>query len=239
MDDEDFKLEMSKNFISAKIKNQIVVVRRLYRNREGLDESKIKKLKESINRVGKAKSISEIEGIEGMSARIYFSLLKPLIPEKFGFNKRTKNPPEDCFSAVISYLYTLLYNDIVSAIQNAGLNPNIGIMHKLKDSHYALASDIMEEYRALICDCTAVRLFSGKLCLNDFKMNENGSVYLKPSSLKIVVQAYEKRISDKAGYTKKSGTGTDYKSSFSTQIYELIESMNTVDANRYKPIAAR
>ncbi len=59
----------------------------------------------------------------------------------------------DPFNSMLSFGYTLLMYDFYSAIERTRLfPPYIGYLHALKDGHPALASDLMEPWRAAIVD---------------------------------------------------------------------------------------
>ena len=51
---------------------------------------------------------------------------------------------------MLSFGYTLLYNHVSAALTTAGLDPRIGLMHRGRGRHHALASDLVEEMRWLV-----------------------------------------------------------------------------------------
>ena len=75
-EDEEFCLEFSKKIISAKISNQIVILRR-YNRHIGNDELKIHmaNMKSHRNSVHQAKSLDKVLGYEGIASRYYFDAL--------------------------------------------------------------------------------------------------------------------------------------------------------------------
>lgn len=91
-------------------------------------------------------------------ARLYFRALSEFLPEEFRFEKRTRQPPADPFNSMLSFGYTLLMYDFYSAIERTRLSPYIGYLHALKDGHPALASDLMEPWRAAIVDAFCLAL---------------------------------------------------------------------------------
>ena len=138
LNNEENKLNIAKKNIYAKIHNQMHFID----NQEHL----------KIRDINKVNSTESLLGIEGTYAAYYFSKLKNLFPKKYNFKSRQKHPPKDPVNSVLSFAYTLLYNQITSVISSHGLNPSIGFMHNLKNNHYALSSDLMESLRCDICD---------------------------------------------------------------------------------------
>ena len=61
---------------------------------------------------------------------------------------------------MLSFGYTLLMYDIYTALSNEGLHPYFGFLHALKNHHPALASDLMEEWRAVLVDAMVLSLVS-------------------------------------------------------------------------------
>lgn len=81
------------------------------------------------------------------------------------------NPPRDNVNAVMSFLYTLLMYRVDSFIEMEGLDPYAGYLHTLEYGKRSLTFDLMEEYRASICDTLACALFNlGILTASDFEI---------------------------------------------------------------------
>ena len=51
-------------------------------------------------------------------------MLKPALG--FSFERRTRRPPADPTNALLSFAYSLLTADLISAIQTVGLDPYVG-----------------------------------------------------------------------------------------------------------------
>lgn len=172
LEDEKFKLDLSRAIIKAKIKNQITFLQRIYRNR-GISEikSSIKLLKTNLQSLDRADSLDSIRGIEGIASRNYFNGFKYAITTDFAvFKKRTKNPPEDNVNAVLSFLYTLIYFRVDAFLEAEGLDSYAGYLHSLDYGRKSLAFDLMEEFRTPIADTLCVALFNlGVLKKEDFR----------------------------------------------------------------------
>ena len=88
-EDNDFSLNISKLIISAKIFNSRVEINRTIRDNQIKYDMKnlvnaSDKLKNTIPLIKECKSFAELRGIEGDSARLYFSNFNHELPSKYG-----------------------------------------------------------------------------------------------------------------------------------------------------------
>ena len=239
--EDQFSIEFSRRIIMAKINNQIIVLRR-YGRSGGIEVDKYTKTmlqcKQSIER---ANSIEEIMGYEGYAARAYFSGLAEVIEPEFKFNGRSRQPPLDEFNSMISLGYSILMNVLYSCIEMKGLNPYFGFMHRDKEKHPTLASDLMEEWRAVIVDSTALSLVNGhEIHKEDFYYDmENPGCFLTRNGLKTFVNKLENKLITKVKYFTSVPFSVSFRYGISLQIDTLINAMESRDATIYRPIEIR
>ena len=63
--------------------------------------------------------------------------------------------------------------EIMGEIENRGISPYIGFMHKDIERHPTLASDLLEEWRAVIVDATVMSLIQGnEIDISEFRKDE-------------------------------------------------------------------
>ena len=106
---------------------------------------------------------------------------------------RSRRPPRDRFNALLSFLYAMWMNDCRSALEAAGLDPQVGFLHALRPGRAALALDLMEEFRPFADRLALTLVNRNQLSANDFVVREGGGVFLSPESRKTVVVAYQQR----------------------------------------------
>lgn len=99
--------------------------------------------------------------------------------KEFSFQRRNKRPPKDNVNAMLSFVYTLLANNVVSALESVGLDPYVGYLHTERPGRASLALDLIEELRAVFADRFVLslinkRIISGK----SFIKKENGAVLM-------------------------------------------------------------
>ena len=154
--DATFTLDMARACVAGKIKNTRQVLLRGAREAKSDDEAKTlarlaDDLAASLRALPAAASLDALRGLEGEAARQYFSglslLVRPDQREAFAMDGRTRRPPRDRFNAVLSFLYAMWMNDCRSALEAAGLDPQVGFLHALRPGRAALALDLMEEFR--------------------------------------------------------------------------------------------
>lgn len=107
-------------------------------------------------------SLDFIRGIEGANAAIYFSAIKHIMPESFGFFKRVKRPPTDPLNSLLSLSYTLLNSECSHGLYATGFDPMLGVLHSISYGRDSLACDMSELYRARL-DRWVINLFKAQI----------------------------------------------------------------------------
>jgi CRISP-associated protein Cas1 len=200
-----FTLDMARACVAGKIKNTRQVLQRGAREAKVEDEAKVlarlaDDLAASLRALPGVNDLDGLRGVEGEAARQYFSGLNLLVRADrradFQMDGRTRRPPLDRFNAVLSFLYSMWMNDCRSALEAAGLDPQVGFLHALRPGRAALALDLMEEFRPW-ADRLALSLINRlQLTASDFVLREGGGVSLEPDARKSVVVAFQERKRD-------------------------------------------
>ncbi len=201
-EDTAFSLNLARSFIAGKIGNARRVLLRGARESRTEEEGKIlsraaENLAAALRALPGAATLDVLRGVEGEAARCYFAainlLVRPDRRESFSMDGRSRRPPRDRMNALLSFLYALLMNDCRSAIEAAGLDPQMGYLHALRPGRAALALDLMEEFRP-IADRLALTLVNrGQIDAKDFDLREGGAVLLNDKSRKTVLVSYQER----------------------------------------------
>lgn len=199
---QDKVINVAQNIVAGKIQNCRQVLLRGAREAESLaDETPLRsaagQLGKILVRLKKTKQLDGIRGLEGEAAKLYFSVFNHMIKNDraiFYIYSRNRRPPRDNVNALLSFLYTILANDSVSALQGVGLDPQVGFLHALRPGRVSLAFDLMEEMRPVLADRLVLTLINRRqISEKDFVEREGGSVYLSDDGRKKVVAAYQKR----------------------------------------------
>lgn len=238
----EFSLNFSKIIISAKIKNQLTILRR-YAKSKNVDISELRQnICAIIPKITYAENLSELMGYEGQCAKLYFSGLSKCIEEKFAFKGRTRRPPKDPFNSLISLGYTILMNEIYNEIENKGLNPYFGFMHQDHEKHPTLASDLVEEWRAPLIDSLAMSLINGHELLEEHFIIgtiEKPGCFLTKEGLKIFLKKLEKKLQTKVSYLSYAEYPVTFRRAIALQVARLAQAITEGDASIYEPLIVR
>lgn len=198
-DDENFASELSKICIAGKIQNYRNVLRRYERDygQQECIESAVSEMDRAKYNTLKESDKARIRGLEGDAANCYFSVFPNLIlnqKEDFAFHGRNRRPPKDPVNALLSLAYTLLTNDIVSALEAVGLDPYVGFLHTLRPGRASLALDMSEELRAYMGDRFVLSMINRKqIDKSDFLFQGDEGVALSEKGRKIFLTAWQTR----------------------------------------------
>lgn len=241
-DDPVFCLEFTKKILKAKTKNQVTILRRYMRTSQKNISTSIEFMLRNIKKISTSENIDICKGYEGLIAREYFKCLSELMPETFKFKGRNKQPPRDSFNSMLSLGYTLLMYEIYGEIENAGLNPYAGFMHKDRERHPTLASDLMEEWRAVLIDSVVLSLVLGKEIPADefWKDEETGGVFLSYDAMKIFLKKYELKMRQNTRYLEDAEMGfSSYRKAIRFQVQKLVQMIMNQNVIEYHPIVIR
>ncbi len=205
-DDETRSAVVARNFILGKIYNAKWVLERATRDypmRINVDRFKSvsNSLSEIMIEVRNVYQLDVLRGMEGSAAVQYNSVLDDLIlqqKEHFYYYNRNRRPPLDNVNALLSFVSTLLTNDIRSALESVGLDAFVGFLHRDRPGRASLALDLIEELRPVLIDRFVLSLINTKV-VNEkgFVKKENGAVIMDEETRKKVLKAWQERKQDK------------------------------------------
>ncbi len=234
--DIEFREKFSKLIVYNKIKNLYSFLLKYKRNHKDckIDEE-IDKIKTLIDKLKKINRLSrnQLMGIEGISAKHYFSAFGKMIRKEFIFSKRTSHPPKDPVNSLLSLGYTLLFNEFVSLIYSNGLDPFIGFYHDLEYGRESLAVDLMEEFRFVIDSYILQLVNKGIIKKDDFEFCvDKGFYILKDIPRKSFYKNYEEKLLTEITINNKT---LNYRKIFSNQVLSFSKFLKDPVNNLYEP----
>jgi CRISPR-associated protein Cas1 len=197
-----FTLDLARSFVAGKVKNTRQVLLRGARDAKAdADAATLTRgaqnLAATLRALPAAPDMDVLRGLEGEAARQYFecmpTLVRPDMRAHFSMDGRTRRPPRDRFNALLSFLYAMWMNDCRSALEAAGLDPQVGFLHVLRPGRAALALDLMEEFRPFADRLALTLVNRAQVTDKDFALREGGGVTLLPEGRKAVVVAFQER----------------------------------------------
>lgn len=196
-DNKELSISVARNIVSAKIANcRSVLLREIRNHGENAALSlAIEKLSNSLQRARFISRIDQLMGIEGEAAAVYFGVFNTLLRSPgFNFVTRTRRPPTDPINALLSFVYSLLTHECMSALIGVGLDPYVGFLHQDRSGRASLALDLLEEFRAPWADRFVLTLINRKqIQLKDFVIEASGAVHLTDDARKVLLTAYQER----------------------------------------------
>ncbi len=197
LDDMVFGKRLVRSILLGKLINSKEFLMRVRRERKGYEEvftEAIQKIARIAEELRESPNIDSMRGLEGAAAAAYYSAFSAmLVSKEIIFEGRNRRPPEDPVNALLSFLYTLLKNDVQSALEGVGLDPAAGFLHTFRPGRPALALDLMEELRVPLCDRLAVALINrGQITKRHFDQL-TPPVFLGENGRKIVLKAWQER----------------------------------------------
>jgi CRISPR-associated protein Cas1 len=193
---------IARDIVAAKVMNSRTLLQRTLRDHgDKLDKPSMERvvalLRNNADKGVHENDMNVLRGIEGDSARLYFSVFNQAIvaqKDDFRFTGRNRRPPLDRVNALLSYVYTLLYHDMCGALEANGLDPAVGFLHRERPGRMSLALDLMEEFRSFIADRLVLSMINlRQLGAKDFTLSKSGAVYLDEKARKELAAEYQKR----------------------------------------------
>jgi CRISP-associated protein Cas1 len=257
--------------VDGKVRNQRVLVQR---HAEGAPWAvgALATMDEMRGSLEQARTLDDLRGREGLAAKAYFSIYRKLLSppgdgHSWGFERREYYPPPDPINALLSFGYTMLLQDFITACQISGLDPDLGFFHTTDYNKPSMALDLLEPFRPIIVDSIVLTAVNRKLfSLKDFEIGQsrqaepnqlpedarlhpagdsppiapvhpNRSIFLKETARKRFFALYETRVNEVIFYPPL-GEQTTYKRIFELQAYSMAKTiLGEVDA--YAPFTVR
>lgn len=219
--DEEKRLEIAKKFIDGASFN---IYRNLrYYNGRGKDvQFYMNRIEDLRKQIPKSKSIKELMGYEGNIRKIYYESWNAIIDQDINFSKRVKNPPDNMINTLISYVNTLIYTKVLSAIYNTQLNPTVSYLHEPGSRRFSLSLDIAEIFKPIIGDRLIFSLLNKKQITEKSFTKSLNYLHLTKEGSKIIVAELDKRLQTTIKH-KELNKDVSYEYLIRLECYKLIK----------------
>jgi len=257
--DPRFALGLARSIVRGKVLNQRTLVQR-HAERAPWARQALNGMDEMARRVDSARTLDELRGLEGQAAKEYFSLFRRLLrpPQdgnSWGFARRAYYPPTDPVNALLSFTYSLLLRNLVTACELIGLDPYLGFFHVIDYGRPSMALDLVEEFRPVIADSVVLEAVNRPFVnLANFELvdlseeeaekDENTpprsgtqAVYLGKEGRDQVILLYENRVSQNVVHPA-SGDQVSYRYVFQLQAQQMAR-LILGESRQYAPFTIR
>ncbi len=193
--------------------------------------------------------LDAVRGLEGHAANLYFKAFPLLVRAPgFSFQGRSKRPPLDPVNALLSFVYTLLTQEVLTAVKIAGLDPYLGALHAVEYGRPSLACDLVEEWRNFLGDRLVLGLINRRViapddfvvrevactdAVDEEDLKEKRPVEMKPRVARAFIQAYEKWMGTRIR-CPRTGEHTDYRGLIRRQVRHFSRFLQGED-EAYEP----
>ncbi|MGA9098319.1 MAG: CRISPR-associated endonuclease Cas1 [Methanotrichaceae archaeon] len=196
-------LNLAKEWGTKKLKNQIDLLSRLRKAREEQRdeiENYIQELEHSREQMQRLRGNIEarrqdILGLEGKASRAYFEAISSIMPERYKFQGRSRNPAKDEFNALLNYGYGILYSLVEKSCIIAGLDPYVGFLHTDSYNKKSLVFDIIEMFRIYV-DETVVYLFTRRMVKDEYFEKLEQGLGLSKDGKAALIEAINKALDE-------------------------------------------
>jgi CRISP-associated protein Cas1 len=237
--DESFVLQLSRRIVAGKLANEQLMLQRFMDDHPEVDiKAEIELLRRNLRIAEEAESPASLLGLEGSAASAYFEAFGKMIRGDFDFPGRRRRPPTDPVNALLSFGYTLLFNEIGSLLDSLGFDPYLGFYHKPDYGRPSLAADLLEEFRSPVIDRFTLNIINTRMFgRGDFQLHvPSGGMHLTPESMKRYFAAYEEYLSQKFR-DADSGEETTFRRSYRRQAEKFARCLK--DESPYRPFIWR
>lgn len=258
-----FRLDVARRIVLAKVNNCKGFLQRKARGGPSDFDPLVDRLTEILICLSDASTFDEVMGYEGAAAATYFRGLSKSLPEPFRFAKRSKRPPTDPANALLSFGYTILFQNIFALTRARGLSAYVSFLHSASQGHPALVSDFVEEFRVPIVDTMVAGAFNKKVFTSDdfyFEESEAGddleetdhlespdniaepivlpkACRLTDNARRRYIQEFEKRMNTTVTH-RGANIQTTWRGCIDLQIGHLIQVLRH-EAGHYRPVEFR
>jgi CRISP-associated protein Cas1 len=219
--DNEFQVNVSRAVVLGKLMNSKQLLMRFNRKRKIQDvEKAIFGISQDIDSLNYVDNLDSLRGYEGMGAARYFPAFGKLITNSaFTFSQRFRQPPIDEVNSLLSFGYTLLFNNVLSFIIAEGLSPYIANFHYGDRQKPYLAFDLMEEFRSPVVDSLVLNIINHSLFKpQDFDVvASTGGVYLSQSARKVFLTQFETRMNEEVTHPDLISSAT-YRHAIQLQV---------------------
>jgi CRISPR-associated protein Cas1 len=229
------KLKFAKDIILSKTLKQFQVIEWIERTLKKDFSQEKGKMEKYSKKIEEKTILHQIKSIEGFLAKIYWSVVKSVIPNEFGFNGRVKRQrgftrpdnAKDRFNCLLNYSYSVLLSEITRNLYIVGFSPYLGFIHETKQGIPSFAYDVIEPYRFLVEKTLIknIKLFKEKYFITDYE----GVIRLRSKGIEILIPLLYDTFYSKVFYKNRQIT---WHTVFYTKLLELKKYLES-DGNNF------
>ncbi len=215
------RLYISKQIIEASMHNMLNIIK-YYNRKYACFESESEQFNDLIGAIDNISSNEKLLLLEARSKQLYYSCFDSIIRNAIiKFVKRSKRPPENEVNAMMSFLYSLLYSNILTVIDTSFLLPEISYIHSINKHKASLHFDIADIFKPVIVDRLIFRLIKrNQIFKHHFEYKDNNRCYLNKEGLNLITDEYNNVLRNTI-FVRESNRYYSYNQLLSREISNL------------------
>lgn len=238
-------LDLAKNIVSAKSKNQMNLLKFYLRSRKSVSDfadrvnDNLHFMQEKLSSVNSIQLESpysltrdKLMTTEANISRKYWEGIKILLPEEMEFTGRQRRGSRDVVNQMLNYGYGILYQRVWNMVLKSGLNPHISFLHAFQQHKPTLVYDLVEEFRQPFVDRAIFSLITKGTTWKRLKITSESQL-LNDETRNLVIKAVLGRLSGLISFRRKKLKGEDI---IEHQVRNVVSFLK--DINGYKPFIA-
>ncbi len=166
--------------------------------------------------------IDKIRSEEAKYWKILYGNIEKIVNNKFLFDQRVRNPPNNEINALISFGNSLLYAICLTEIYNSFLNPAISYIHEPSERRFSLALDIADIFKPLLVFRTIFYIVNKNILdKSDFSKFGRG-ILLNKTGKKKFLKIFNEKLETTVKH-KKLKRNVSYRRLIRLECYKLIK----------------
>lgn len=212
------RLALAKEFIKGAAYGTI---QNLKRYKEKTSEE-LEKVETYFADIDKQSTIAQVMGLEGNIKETYYAAFPKIINQEIEFEKRVKNPPDNMMNALISFVNSMIYTEVLREIYKTQLNPTISYLHEPGYRRFSLSLDIAEIFKPIYGDRVIFALLNNNELQKKHFDKDVNYAYLMEEGCKIVVKAIDEKLNTSIMH-KQLKQQVSYRRIMRLELYKLVK----------------
>lgn len=212
------RLELAKQFVKGAAYGTIQNLKR-YKDQA---QDELQKAEAYFEEIDKQSSIFQLMGVEGNIKETYYAAFPKIIKQDIEFTKRVKNPPDNMMNALISFVNSMIYTEVLREIYKTQLNPTISYLHEPGYRRFSLSLDIAEIFKPIYGDRVIFALLNNNELQQKHFDKDMNYAYLMEEGRKIVVKAIDEKLNTTIMH-KQLKQQVSYRRIIRLELYKLVK----------------
>lgn len=212
------RLELAKEFVKGAAYGTI---QNLKRHKERVP-GELEKVETYYADIDKQTTIPQVMGLEGNIKEAYYAAFPRIINQDVEFAKRVKNPPDNMMNALISFVNSIIYTEVLREIYKTQLSPTISYLHEPGYRRFSLSLDIAEIFKPIYGDRVIFALLNNNELQKQHFDKDMNYAYLMEDGRKIVVKAIDEKLNTTIMH-KQLKQQVSYRRIIRLELYKLVK----------------